>query len=33
MQTHGFEPYAPEWWHYALADEPYPDTYFSFPVR
>ena len=33
MQTHGFEPYAPEWWHYTLADEPYPDTYFSFPVR
>ena len=21
-----------EWWHYTLEDEPYPDTYFDFPV-
>ncbi|MBR3234223.1 MAG: hypothetical protein IKG11_01255 [Atopobiaceae bacterium] len=21
-----------EWWHFTLADEPYPDTYFDFPV-
>jgi D-alanyl-D-alanine dipeptidase len=28
----GFEPYACEWWHFTLADEPYPETYFSFPV-
>ena len=21
-----------EWWHFMLADEPYPDTYFTFPV-
>ena len=33
MQKHGFEPYPEEWWHYTLADEPYPDTYFDFPVR
>ncbi len=33
MQRHGFKPYANEWWHYTLADEPYPDTYFDFPVK
>ena len=33
MQAHGFQPYPEEWWHYTLADEPYPDTYFDFPVR
>ena len=33
MQARGFEPYPEEWWHYTLADEPYPDTYFDFPVR
>ena len=22
-----------EWWHYTLEDEPFPDTYFDFPVR
>ena len=21
-----------EWWHYVLRDEPYPDTYFDFPI-
>jgi zinc D-Ala-D-Ala dipeptidase len=21
-----------EWWHYTLRDEPYPDTYFDFPI-
>ena len=21
-----------KWWHFTLADEPYPDTYFTFPV-
>ena len=30
---HGFKPIAEEWWHFTLADEPYPDTYFDFPVR
>ena len=24
--------YACEWWHYTLKDEPFPDTYFDFPV-
>ena len=33
MLSHGFKPYDCEWWHYTLADEPYPDTYFEFPVK
>jgi D-alanyl-D-alanine dipeptidase len=32
METCGFRPYEREWWHYTLRDEPYPDTYFDFPV-
>ena len=28
----GFAPIDCEWWHFALADEPFPDTYFEFPV-
>ena len=28
----GFVPLECEWWHFMLADEPYPDTYFEFPV-
>ncbi len=32
MMKHGFLPYEGEWWHFTLADEPYPDTYFTFPV-
>ena len=32
MLRHGFEPIDCEWWHFTLADEPYPDTYFKFPV-
>jgi D-alanyl-D-alanine dipeptidase len=32
MESSGFERYAHEWWHYALRDEPYPDTYFDFPI-
>jgi len=33
MEDGGFLPYSKEWWHYTLADEPYPDTYFDFPVK
>lgn len=33
MLRHGFEPYAAEWWHYTLKGEPYPKTYFDFPVQ
>ncbi len=30
--TAGSNAYEREWWHYALRDEPYPDTYFDFPI-
>jgi D-alanyl-D-alanine dipeptidase len=33
MRRRGFRPYAKEWWHFSLAHEPFPDTYFNFPVR
>lgn len=33
MKQRGFKPYDKEWWHFTLADEPFPDTYFDFPVR
>jgi D-alanyl-D-alanine dipeptidase len=33
MERSGFARYDCEWWHYVLRDEPYPDTYFDFPVR
>jgi D-alanyl-D-alanine dipeptidase len=33
MERAGFKPYNKEWWHYTLKDEPYPDTYFAFPVK
>jgi zinc D-Ala-D-Ala dipeptidase len=33
MRRHGFRPYDKEWWHFTLAHEPFPDTYFDFPVR
>lgn len=32
MVRNGFKPLECEWWHFMLADEPYPDTYFDFPV-
>ena len=32
MMRNGFEPIDCEWWHFTLKDEPYPDTYFEFPV-
>lgn len=32
MTRNGFAPYDCEWWHFTLKDEPYPDTYFGFPV-
>ncbi|MBQ3323062.1 MAG: M15 family metallopeptidase [Firmicutes bacterium] len=32
MVRSGFLPIDCEWWHFTLADEPYPDTYFEFPV-
>lgn len=33
MMAHGFQPLENEWWHFTLKDEPYPDTYFCFPVN
>ena len=33
MMAHGFKPLDTEWWHFTLIDEPYPDTYFTFPVK
>ena len=32
MTACGFQPYSEEWWHFTLKNEPYPDTYFNFPV-
>ena len=33
MLEHGFKPLDTEWWHFTLREEPYPDTYFNFPVE
>lgn len=33
MLRHGFKMIDSEWWHFTLIDEPYPDTYFDFPIR
>ena len=32
MEESGFDSYACEWWHYTLRNEPYPNTYFDFPI-
>ena len=32
MLKAGFKPLDSEWWHFTLRDEPFPDTYFTFPV-
>ena len=32
MVKAGFLPFDCEWWHFTLKDEPFPDTYFDFPV-
>ena len=32
MVRNGFRPIDCEWWHFSLQNEPYPDTYFEFPV-
>lgn len=33
MTAAGFENLPLEWWHFTLIDEPYPDTFFDFPVQ
>lgn len=30
---HSFLPLKSEWWHFTLQNEPFPDTYFDFPVN
>jgi D-alanyl-D-alanine dipeptidase len=32
MEACGFVSYDCEWWHYTLEDEPFPDSYFDFPI-
>ena len=32
MGRHGFKNYPKEIWHYTFEPEPYPDTYFDFPI-
>ena len=33
MENGGFRGIGSEWWHFELKDEPFPDTFFDFPVR
>jgi D-alanyl-D-alanine dipeptidase len=33
MRKRGFMAHSKEWWHFTLRSEPYPETYFDFPVR
>ena len=33
MLAHGFKPLPEEWWHFTLEKEPYPETYFTFPIN
>lgn len=33
MLENGFNPYDNEWWHFTLKNEPFPDTYFNFPIE
>ena len=33
MVKYGFRPLSTEWWHFTLENEPWPETYFTFPVR
>lgn len=33
MRARGFIPYDKEWWHFTLRNEPFPNTYFDFPVK
>jgi len=32
MEAEGFVNYPKEWWHFTLANEPYPDRRFDFPI-
>ncbi|MCF7567022.1 M15 family metallopeptidase [Sabulilitoribacter arenilitoris] len=33
MLKHGFRNYPKEWWHFTLRQEPFPKTYFDFPIE
>ena len=33
MRQHGFKSLNEEWWHFTLINEPYPSTYFDFPIK
>jgi D-alanyl-D-alanine dipeptidase len=33
MLRHGFKNYSKEWWHFTLKKEPFPETYFDFPIE
>ena len=33
MLANGFKPYDNEWWHFTLKKEPFPKTYFNFPIE
>ena len=33
MAKHGFKPLDEEWWHFSLITEPFPNTYFNFPIN
>lgn len=33
MRKYGFRSYIKEWWHFTLRGEPFPKTYFDFPVK
>jgi len=33
MQDYGFKSYDKEWWHFTLKNEPFPNTYYNFPVQ
>ncbi len=33
MKKYGFRSYEKEWWHFTLENEPFPDTYFDFPIK
>lgn len=33
MEKNGFENYEKEWWHFTLKNEPYPESFFNFPVE
>ncbi|MEW4925672.1 M15 family metallopeptidase [Algibacter sp. 2305UL17-15] len=33
MLSHGFRNYPREWWHFTLRNQPFPNTYFDFPIE